>query len=59
MLKMLLYILATETTGLVSKFDNSQYKKKKEGKWKTGNEKRESNDGTVHTVHQIKAIQWL
>lgn len=29
MLKMLLYILATETTGLVSKFDNSQYKKKK------------------------------
>lgn len=28
MLEILLYIHATETAGLVSKFDNSQYKKK-------------------------------
>ena len=47
MLEILLYILATETAGLVSKFDKSIQKK------------RESNGCTIHNVHQIKAIQWL
>lgn len=57
MLEILLYILATETAGLVSKFDNSQYKKG--GKINNKHEKRESNGCTIHNVHQIKAIQWL
>lgn len=43
MLEILLYILATETAGLVSKFDNSQYKKR----------------GKINNKQWKKGIKWL
>lgn len=54
MWEILSYILSVEATGLVSKFDRSQYKKKGNNLITT-NSKKEATDYTIHNIYQIKA----
>lgn len=56
-MQQILYTLAVEAAGLLSKFSNSQYKKG--NNLIPTNVKKEAEDCTIYNIHQIKANQWL